>query len=305
MIKENSPKVGIQSPILLQDVDTLKLMRIPFSFFLMPVFFLALSQVSEINWVHAAICFFVLHLFIYPASNGYNSYMDNDETSIGGLEHPPIPTKKLFYTSILFDTIGLSLSLFINVPFFISVLAYLLASRAYSWKEIRLKKFPIIGFLTVVFFQGAFTFWMVYSGISKTTVEINNSILLVAIGCSFLIAGVYPLTQIYQHKEDKAGGDITISYKLGIRGTFIFTTIMFIISNVFLYNYFSSMQKGEHFILFQLFLLPVVLYFISWFLKVLKDKKQASFKNTMRMNFIASASLNVCFILLLILNINR
>ena len=280
-------------------------MRIPFSFFLMPVFFFALSQVNEINRIHAVICFFVLHLFIYPASNGYNSYMDKDETPIGGLEHPPIPTKKLFYTSILFDVIGLSLSLFINVQFFISVIAYLLASRAYSWKGIRLKKFPIIGFLTVVFFQGAFTFWMVYAGINKNIVEINNSILLALIGCSFLIAGVYPLTQIYQHKEDKAGGDITISYKLGITGTFIFTTIMFIISNGFLYRYFSSVQKGEHFILFQVFLLPVIIYFITWFLKTLKDKRQASFKNTMRMNFIASTSLNACFILLLILNTIR
>jgi len=182
------------------------------------------------------------------------------------------------------------------------VLVYLLASRAYSWKGIRLKKFPILGFLTVIFFQGAFTFWMVYTAISKSAVEMNISILLVLIGCSFLIAGVYPLTQVYQHKEDKASGDITISYKLGILGTFIFTALMFIISNVFLYRYFYSIQNQNHFILFQIFLFPVILYFISWFLKVLKDKSQASFKNTMRMNFIASTSLNICFIFLLILN---
>lgn len=303
MTKESILKGYIQAPILFHAGDTIKLMRIPFSFFLMPVFFFALSQVNEINWAHAAICFFVLHLFIYPASNGYNSYMDNDETPIGGLEHPPMPTKYLFYTSMLFDVIGLILSLLINITFFLTVLAYMLASRAYSWKGIRLKKLPIIGFLTVIFFQGAYTFWMVYTGISTNAVEISNSILFVLAGCSFLIAGVYPLTQIYQHKEDKENGDITISYKLGIRGTFIFTAIMFIISNVFLYQYFNSIQKTMQFILFQIFLFPVIMYFISWFIKVLKDKSQASFKNTMRMNLIASTSLNVYFILLLILNI--
>ncbi len=302
MTKENKIADYTQLIIPFNFGNTIKLMRIPFSFFLMPVFLFALSQVNDINWSHAILCFIVLHLFIYPASNGYNSYMDKDETPIGGLEHPPKPTKMLFYTSILFDALGLLISLIINIQFFFTVLAYLLASRAYSWKGIRLKKFPILGFLTVIFFQGAFTFWMVYSCISNNSVELNNSLILVLIGCSFLIAGVYPLTQIYQHKEDAASGDITISYKLGIKGTFKFSSVMFIISNIFLYNYFKAIHKSEHFILFQLFLIPVGVYFITWFLKVLKDNNRASFKNTMRMNLIASTSLNVCFIFMIILN---
>ncbi|MDZ4665257.1 MAG: UbiA family prenyltransferase [Bacteroidota bacterium] len=282
--------------------NTVKLLRIPFSYFLMPVFFLALSQVSEINWANAFLCFFILHLFIYPASNGYNSYMDQDETSIGGLENPPKPTPQLFFTSILFDAIGLSLSLIINIQFFISVLAYILASRAYSYRGIRLKKFPITGFLTVVFFQGAFTFWMVHSAISNENIMINNPLLLVSVGCSFLIAGVYPLTQVYQHEADNSSGDITISYRLGINGTFIFTAIMFMIANGLFYSYFNSIQKPGHFFLFQLLLLPVITFFIVWFVNVFKDKKQASFKNLMKMNFIAATCMNICFILLLILN---
>jgi 1,4-dihydroxy-2-naphthoate octaprenyltransferase len=268
----------------------------------MPVFFFALSQVHQINWAKALICFFVLHLFIYPASNGYNSYMDQDESSIGGLEHPPKPTKQLFYASILFDLIGLGLSLTIGFYFFISVLAYMLASRAYSFKGIRIKKYPIPGFLIVVFFQGAFTFWMVYSGVSKTPVDLNNSLALVLAACLFLISGVYPLTQVYQHEADKAAGDITISYKLGIRDTFIFCGAMFAVADGLLYFYFTSVQKVGHFILFQVFLFPVILFFIQWFLKVLKDDRQASFKNTMRMNFIASTCMNLFFITLLILN---
>jgi len=283
-------------------IDTVKLLRIPFSYFLMPVFFFALSQVQEIDWGKAIICFLVLHLFIYPASNGYNSYMDQDESSIGGLEHPPKPTKQLFYASILFDIIGLSLSLLMGFYFFISVLAYMLASRAYSYKGTRIKKYPIPGFLIVVFFQGAFTFWMVYSGVSKVAVGLNSTIVLVLAACLFLISGVYPLTQVYQHEADKAAGDITISYKLGIRGTFIFCGLMFAIANALLYFYFSSIQKTAYFILFQAFLLPVVVFFIRWFLKVLKDAKQASFKNTMRMNFIAATCMNLFFTTLLILN---
>lgn len=302
--KIGSFKIIKQKSLSLHSIQesTVKLLRIPFSYFLMPVFFFSLSQVDDIDWGKAVISFFLLHLFIYPASNGYNSYMDRDETSIGGIESPPQPTRQLFYVSLFFDLIGLSLSLILGFYFFLCVLAYMLASRAYSFKGIRLKKYAVPGFLTVVFFQGAFTFGMVYFGVNKNAVELNNQLIMVLTACMFLIGGIYPLTQVYQHEADNKNGDITISCKLGIKGTFIFCSLMFILSSMFLYFYFRSRQKMEHFILFGLFLLPVIFYFIKWFIMVLKDEKQASFKNTMRMNFIASTCMNLLFILLIILN---
>lgn len=303
MITETSLSGELKSRTLLFNRDTIKLMRIPFSYFLMPVFFFALSQASNIDFKNVILCFIILHLFIYPASNGYNSYMDNDEGSIGGLKNPPKPTEKLFYMSLFFDSIGLTLCLFINIQFFLSVVAYILASRAYSYRGIRLKKFPIAGFLTVVFFQGAFTFWMVYNAISKVAIPMNIESGLVLVACSFLIGGVYPLTQIYQHEADKKSGDTSISSILGYNGTFIFSAFMFLCANALLYFHFYSKGEVLQFLLFQLFLLPVVIYFIRWFMKVIRDKKEASFGNTMNMNLIASTLLNLCFILLLIIKL--
>ena len=284
--------------------DTLKLLRIPFSFYLMPVFMFALSQCQSINFFAALLVFLILHVFIYPASNGYNSYMDQDETSIGGLENPPKPTKELFYASLAFDIIGLCLALLVNKTFFIAILIYTLVSRAYSFKGIRLKKYPILGFFTVILFQGAFTFWMVQTGANLAPFEFNNQNLLALFGSSFLIAGVYPLTQIYQHEADVKSGDFTISYRLGIRGTFYFTAFMFMLANVCLYFYFNELGKTQHFLVFQLFLLPVVIYFATWFFKVLKDAKEASFKNTMNMNLIAALCMNFCFFTLICINQN-
>ena len=282
--------------------DTIKLLRIPFSYFLMPIFLFATSQAQPINWTNALISFFVLHLFIYPASNGYNSYMDQDEGSIGGIENPPKATQSLFYASIVFDIVGLILALVVGKVFFFCVLLYMLASRAYSFKGIRLKKYAVIGFLTVIVFQGAFTFFMIFKAASDVSIVYTSTLYYVLAACSFLIAGVYPLTQIYQHDADAASGDFTISYRLGIIGTFIFSSVMFVIAAVLLFFYFSATGKINHFIIFQLFLLPVIIYFSSWFLKTLKDKSQANFKNTMRMNFIASTCMNLCFIVLLFLN---
>jgi len=70
------------------NVSTIKLLRIPFSFFLSPIYFFALAQVPQINWFNAVLIFLIIHFLIYPASNGYNSYMDRDTESIGGLEKP-------------------------------------------------------------------------------------------------------------------------------------------------------------------------------------------------------------------------
>lgn len=281
--------------------STVQLLRFHFSFFLMPIFWFALSQVTEVNWINAMLVFIILHLLVYPASNGYNSYMDKDETAIGGVKNPLQPTKQLFYVTVVLDFIGLLLSLIISVYFSIGILFYILVSRAYSYRGIRLKKYPIIGFLTVVIFQGAVTFWLVYHGSSKDLVL--NAPWQTMLASSLLIGGFYPLTQIYQHQADKADGVTTISYILGYRGTFIFTAIIYAFSlGVLAYWFLYTSQKTE-FILLQLFFLPTLIYFFYWAKKVWENESAANFKYTMQMNLIASVCTNLAFITILIFNL--
>jgi 4-hydroxybenzoate polyprenyltransferase len=288
---------------LLPDKNTIKLLRIPFSFFLMPIFILALSQNENLNVCHTIIAFLIIHVLVYPASNGYNSYIDRDESPIGGLEKPPMPTKALFHLTLLMDALSISLSLIlINKLFSVCILAYILASRAYSSKQIRLKKYPFIGFLIVVIFQGAFTFLMCTIGISNSEFLFTSAHIYIMLACSLQIAGAYPLTQVYQHKQDLADGVVTLSYKLGYKGTFIFTGILFGMCNVFYYLYFKEVGKTDQFYMLQLFFIPVILFFSFWFLKVLKNNSEANFKNTMRMNAIAAICMNTCFTILFFFN---
>lgn len=288
---------------MLVDKSTLKLLRIPFSFFLMPLFLLALSQAKEISWAHAVASFVIIHFFIYPASNGYNSYIDKDESSIGGLEKPPAPTKNLFYVTLFLDCTALLLaSLFIKWQMALCLGIYILASRAYSAKQIRLKKHPFLGFLTVVVFQGAFTYYMSIYGISTNALPFNQNTIWILLGCSFQIAGAYPLTQIYQYEQDLKDGVTTLSYKLGYKGTFVFTALMFALCNVFYYLYFKNINQINSFFIIQLFFIPIVSYFAYWFYAVLKDNNNANFKNTMRMNWIAACCMNCCFIVLFLKN---
>jgi len=279
-------------------VSTVKLLRIPFSLFLSPLYFFALSQVSNILWDKAILIFIILHLLIYPASNGYNSYMDRDVASIGGLEKPPLPTRDLFLITIILDTIAILLSILISLPFAFITLLYIGASKAYSYRGIRLKKFPVIGYLTVIIFQGALTFFLVYYGSSADN-EVRVPWQGMAI-CALLIGGFYPLTQIYQHKQDLSDGVASISYKLGYTGTFIFCALVYVFGWLFMVQYFVALHEINKLIIVGIFFIPVIVYFIRWFIQVKADKAAANFKNTMKMIWIASACTNTAFIILLI-----
>jgi 4-hydroxybenzoate polyprenyltransferase len=289
--------------MILLERNTIKLLRVPFSFFLMPLFLFAFSQAEEIIPLKALASFIIIHFLVYPASNGYNSYIDRDEDSIGGVEKPPMPTIHLFYTTLLLDALAVTLALlFVNENFAVCLICYIAASRAYSSRQIRLKKYPYAGFLVVVIFQGAFTYYMSMLGITGKGMELDRAAMYILLGCSFQIAGAYPLTQIYQHKQDLKDGVVTLSYKLGYTGTFIFTALMFIFCNVFYFLYFNERQLGMIFYVIQIFFLPIVVYFAYWFFQVHSSTENANFKNTMRMNLIAGICMNGCFLVLIFLH---
>ena len=281
--------------------STLQLLRIHFSFFLMPVYWFAFSQVPVINWKNAILIFVILHLLVYPASNGYNSFMDRDNSPIGGVKNPMEPTHQLFSATVFLDVIALALSFSISLVFAVGILFYILASKAYSYRKIRLKKSPIIGYLTVIIFQGAVTFFLVFHG-SSSNLSLHAPVFGM-MASSLLIGGFYPLTQIYQHEEDRKDGVITLSYLLGYRGTFIFTGIVYAFGFIVLAWYFFLNSQLVNFVILQVLLLPVILYFLFWFQRVMKDNSEANFKNTMRMNILASVCSNFGFITILILKL--
>jgi len=274
-------------------------LRIPFSYFLLPVFLFALSVSPSPDVFKTIIVFFCLHIFLYPASNGYNSYFDKDEESIGGLKTPPPVQQQLYYTALMFDAIALLLGLLVSIQFVIMIFLYGLASKAYSHPAVRLKKHPITGWLVAGFFQGFFTFLAVYQGINELGIDqLNNFRILMPAGLSTLLLwGSYPMTQVYQHGEDARRGDITISLKLGILGTFHFTAIAFTIANIgFLFFYYRFYGLWPA-LMFQAFLLPVLIYFGWWYLKARQNIDWVDFKHTMRLNFISSTMLSMFFLL--------
>ncbi|MEO9872860.1 UbiA family prenyltransferase [Ekhidna sp.] len=280
--------------------STLLHLRIPFSFFLMPVFLLAVAVSEHISYENLFLSFLILHLLVYPASNGYNSYFDKDEGSIGGLKVPPKVTKELYWVSLIFDLIGLILALLISWEFMVMIFIYGLISKAYSHPNYRLKSRPIIGWLAAGVFQGYFTFILSYIAITDTSLiqSWTWDIQIPGILSSILLLGSYPMTQVYQHEEDSKRGDITISLKLGVLGTFHFTSIAFFLASLGFVGYFIVYHSLSDAIVFLSSMTPILAYFGVWYLKVRKDRSKADFTSTMRLNFLSSIMLNAFFIYL-------
>lgn len=281
--------------------DAFTLLRIPFSVYLMPIYWFALSELSSIDWFRAVAVFFVIHILVYPASNGYNSYWDKDEGSIGGLKNPPPVNEQLFKLVVLFDILALMVAFSLSWVFAALVGLYLLISKAYSYPPIRLKKYPITSTFVVIFFQGAFTYLMVQEGINPGSFfRADLEVLHYALVSTLFLCGSYPLTQVYQHEEDAKRGDHTLSLLLGIKGTFIFAAISLSIASGLLASMYLIHAEIYKLALYGLGTAPILFFFFSWVKKVWQDTQFANFEYTMKMNRTASLALSISFVAMLV-----
>jgi len=285
--------------------DLLAHLRFPFSLFLLPVFLFSIAFLDLVHWEGTILLFFVLHVLVYPASNGYNSYMDRDEGSIGGLKSPPKVPKQLFSVTVWMDALALLLT-FSCLPPAVGwlLVAYIAASRAYSYRGIRLKQYPWTGFLTVAVFQGAVVYAMTVLAATHALPFTRQHAqgMLIAL---LLIGAGYPLTQVYQHEQDRRDGVTTISMLLGIRGTFIFSAALFACLGVLLVAHIGHFgQFPRDIYLAAATFAPVGGFFLYWTRQCFQDPAAASYEHAMRMNLLGGLCLNLLFLLRILLNLS-
>jgi 1,4-dihydroxy-2-naphthoate octaprenyltransferase len=274
-------------------------LRIPFSWNLAAVPLFAAVQVSTLDVFNTGLVFSILLLCLYPASHAFNSYYDRDQYSIGGVECPPQVAPLLFWVALAFDLLALILGSLMSSTFMCLLLTYGLASKAYSHPLIRLKKRPLLSFAVVFLFQGGLTYLMSLHGLTRTPLlkllsesqQWQNMAL-----CSLWIGAGYPLSQVFQHQEDKERGDQTLSLLLGVRGTFIFSGCLFFITQGVLFK----VSERTFFWQAQTLMFPIGAYFLWWAFRCFNNEVYANFKYSHRMNRLTSNILNLGLILKII-----
>ncbi len=276
-------------------------LRLPFSLLLLPVYVFAISQTINLNIFNAVLVFIIWHLLVYPASNAYNSYFDKDEGSIALLKNPPQIQRNLYHLAVTLEWLGVALAAIVGWHFVLCVLLYNALSKAYSHPKIRLKKYPIISFLVVFVFQGWFIYVATYYAVGNIFTGFNAVVGLAGLVCSCLIGASYPLTQVYQHAEDGKRGDKTLSILLGIKGSFLFSGAIFLLGFGLMFLYWQQAQQVVNFYVFATITLPVLGFFVWWFLQILKDETAASYSNMMRMTLISASVLLLYFLWVLVM----
>jgi 1,4-dihydroxy-2-naphthoate octaprenyltransferase len=203
------------------------------------------------------------------------------------------------------DFLALFAGLFVSVPFMIMAAIFILMSRLYSYRQIRLKKYPVTAFFIVFIFQGGFVYLMAMESIMHIfkvqAFSINHLICMMI--SSFFMGSMYPLTQIYQHESDRRDGIISLSAKLGYSGTFLFSGILFGLATSLLVYYFLKIHQPVAILLFSMFITPVALRMAHWFKRVRIDPLCADYDHTMQMNRSSAISMNLFFSTLVVMNI--
>jgi len=281
-------------------LNTIKLLRLPFSVFLLPISLFSFFFIQPELSLQLILVLGIWHFLVFPASNAYNSYHDRDEGPIGALEKPPPPTELLLKVANVMDGIAIVLSIFVNVPFMLLVITFIGVSRMYSNRQVRLKKYPVVAFLIVCLCQGTGVFVTNVLGLSSADLFANVSVIYAAIACYFFIGTIYPLTQIYQHEADGKDGVKTLSLMLGIENTFVFSGVMFLVATMFIFLTFQANDQLINFWLFNIVMLPATIYFFRWAIRSFRNRAQVNFKNTMVQLVLSSLLNNIYFVILLI-----
>ena len=278
--------------------DLLVLLRIPFSFFLLPIYLAALAAARHPLLEPALASFLIIHFFLYPASQAFNSHYDRDEGPIGSVEFPPKPGRGLLGTALALDAVALMAGfLFVGLTFAAGLFLYGSASKLYSWDRSRLKARPFIGWLMTGFGQGGLTYVLVLVSLDPRGFGALGILEVVqAAAISALLLGVFPLTQIYQHGEDAHRGDLTISRLLGIRGTFLLSASFLGIGALGLgLGFFLNGQGGWGFAFLGM-MSPVVFLFLIWARRCWRNPIDADWHSAMRLNMLASIVLSLFYL---------
>jgi hypothetical protein len=269
-------------------------LRLPFSWVLAPVSLFALATQSRLDFTTVLWTFAVQFLCLYPASHAFNSYYDKDEESIGGIENPPPVSRDLLWVAWALDCVGLAVAYFaVGAVYFGLVFIYGLASKAYSHPAFRWKSFPVFGWVIVTFMQGFFTFAMVAFA-QDSHFFLDPRSLLAAVISSFWIGSAYPLTQVYQHKEDARRGDRTLSLLLGGQGTLVFVGLGFTLSQALLAVWASVFGEWPLFFLVQLGFLPAGVFFFRQF--VFDRESLFRYRTVMKMTFVSATGINLALL---------
>lgn len=170
----------------------------------------------EIEPVRFWLQFVNVHVLLNGSVTAFNSYFDEDEGPIGGLQSPPPLARWTLPASVLVQVASLAWAWTVG-PLYAALFAItIVLSTLYSATPFRWKGHPWLSFVAVGIGTGTNTFWMGY--LAAGAVPMNAAVWLAGVGVALLLLSLYPVSQVYQVEEDSRRGDRTFAAEYGLKG---------------------------------------------------------------------------------------
>ncbi len=160
--------------------------------------------------------FLNVHLLLNGGVTAYNSFYDEDEGPIGGLEHPPKLAPWTLWASLAVQIAGLAIALPMGAAFVAIWAATMIFSVLYSANRFRWKGHPVKSLAAVGIGTGTNTFLLGY--LATGSAGLDPQIVLAAIGVASILLSMYPVSQIFQREADQKRGDRTFAIAFGLVG---------------------------------------------------------------------------------------
>jgi 1,4-dihydroxy-2-naphthoate octaprenyltransferase len=203
-------------------------LRLQFQLVLSGIFLWAFLLAGGVPDTRAVVAFVVLHVLLYGGTTAYNAYYDCDDGPVTGLRRPPPAGILCRNGGLAFMAAGALVAPWVSWTFAAVYVVIAALSIAYSHPRLRWKNGPATSLLVVAFGQGVLGY---VAGAAVAVPEglPRPSLPLVCggIAATLLTTGLYPLTQVFQVRDDLSRGDRTFAAVHGPRVVFATTLACF------------------------------------------------------------------------------
>ncbi len=271
--------------------DLLVHLRINFQLILAPIFLWGFLLAGGLLGWRLVVGFLAVHMALYGGITALNSYYDRDEGPVGGLWSPPPWRKELLPFAWAVQLLGLLAIVPLGLGMVVTYVAMMVLSVAYSHPAIRLKRRPLGALAVIAVGQGVLGFltgW--FSATPSPAGLLSLDIVIAIVGITLATVGLYPLTHIYQVREDSERGDVTFAVRWGPDKAFRFALTAFGLALVCI-----------GWVLLRRFGWPTALIVAAFYALVLADIERwrrrfdpaavrANYRHVMRLSYIVAAA---------------
>ena len=272
--------------------DLLIHLRLHFQLLLAPIFLWGFFLAGGRPGFRSLLAFVIVHAFLYGGATAFNSAYDRDEGPVGGLERPPRVSGALLPFSAIVLALGALLSGLVSLSLALVYAGILLFAIGYSHPLVRWKANPWTSLATIFLGQGVLGF---AAGWAAAEVPLDRIVtyegLLGTLAASLVVAGFYPLTQLFQIEEDRARGDRTLAVAWGPSRCFVLSETSLLLGGLAVLGLVGPRYGPAEAALALFFFAGLLLSIDHWRRHFDAQAILANFRRVMRLNTLAALAL--------------